>query len=57
MIYSCQTKGCHYTFHGSKQTHTCPDCGKPHIRPASAAERAAFLRRQAVPVLRYRHSG
>ncbi len=46
MIYTCQTKCCHYVFIGSEQQTACPDCGKKHIRPATPAERAAYFRRQ-----------
>ena len=46
MLYTCQTKCCHYVFIGSKQQTACPDCGKKHIRPATPAERAAYFRRQ-----------
>ncbi len=46
MIYTCDTKCCHFIFFGSADTHTCPDCGKRSIRPSTLEERAAFFRRQ-----------
>ena len=56
MIYTCQTKCCHFIFLGSEQQRTCPDCGKPHIRPATAAERTEFFRRQTAALPRHRQS-
>ena len=57
MIYSCQTKCCHYIFLGSEQQRACPDCGKPQIRPATAAERAEFFHRHTAAIVRRRRSG
>ena len=28
MIYTCDTKCCHFIFFGSAETRVCPDCGK-----------------------------
>ena len=50
MIYICENKGCHFVFFGSEQPPVCPDCGKPHIRPATLEERAALFRRQVNPI-------
>ena len=36
-------------FFGSEQPSVCPDCGKPHIRPATRKERAALLLQQKKP--------
>ena len=47
MIYTCETKGCHFLFLGSEHESACPDCGKKRVRPATRAERAAFFRRRA----------
>ena len=44
MIYTCDTKCCHFIFFGSAETHVCPDCGKHSIRPSTLEERAAFFR-------------
>lgn len=52
MIYICENKGCHFVFFGSEQPPVCPDCGKPHIRPATLEERAALFRRQEKSALR-----
>nr|WP_302665500.1 hypothetical protein [uncultured Agathobaculum sp.] len=57
MIYSCQTKCCHYIFLGREQQRACPDCGKPQIRPATAAERAEFFHRHTAALIRRRRSG
>ena len=46
MIYTCDTKCCHFIFFGSAETRVCPDCGKHSIRPSTLEERAAFFRRQ-----------
>lgn len=46
MIYTCDTKCCHFIFFGSTETRVCPDCGKHSIRPSTLEERAAFFRRQ-----------
>lgn len=56
MIYTCQTKCCHYIFPGSEQQRTCPDCGKPHIRPSSATERIEYFRRQTNALVQHRRS-
>lgn len=45
MIYTCQTKGCHFIFLGGEQQTSCPDCGKRQIRPAARAERMEYFRR------------
>ena len=47
MIYTCETKGCHFLFLGSEHESACPDCGKKRVRPATRAERAAFFRQRA----------
>lgn len=57
MIYTCQTKCCHYIFPGSEQQRTCPDCGKPLLRPATAAERAEYFRRRTADLTRRRRPG
>ncbi|WP_373164877.1 hypothetical protein [Agathobaculum sp. Marseille-P7918] len=57
MIYSCQTKCCHYIFRGSEQQRTCPDCGKQQIHPATAAERAEFFHRHTADLVKHRRSG
>lgn len=57
MIYSCQTKCCHYIFLGSDQQRACPDCGKHQIRPATALERAEFFRRHTDALPQHRRSG
>ena len=46
MIYTCDTKCCHFIFFGSAETRVCPDCGKHSIRPSTLEECAAFFRRQ-----------
>lgn len=46
MIYTCDTKCCHFIFFGSAETRVCPDCGKHSIRPSTLEERAAFFRRR-----------
>ena len=42
MIYTCDTKCCHFIFFGSAETRVCPDCGKHSIRPSTLEERAAL---------------
>lgn len=44
MIYTCETKCCHYLFAGSQHRLTCPDCGKKRIRPATRDERETYFR-------------
>lgn len=46
MIYTCDTKCCHFIFFGSAETRVCPDCGKHSIRPSTLEERAAFFHRR-----------
>ena len=31
MIYTCDTKCCHFIFFGSAETRVCPDCGKQDV--------------------------
>lgn len=57
MIYTCQTKCCHYIFPGSEQQRTCPDCGKTQLRPATTAERAEYFRRQSIILTQHRRPG
>ena len=57
MIYTCQTKCCHYIFPGRVQQRTCPDCGKTQLRPATTAERAEYFRRQSMILRQYRRPG
>ena len=38
MIYTCDTKCCHFIFFGSAETRVCPDCGKHSIRPSTLEE-------------------
>ena len=57
MIYCCQTKCCHFLFHGSGHTASCPDCGKKRIRPATRAECAAYFRQRTEALYSTRRSG
>ena len=57
MIYCCQTKCCHFLFHGSGHTASCPDCGKKRIRPATREERAAYFRQRTEALYSTRRSG
>ncbi len=57
MIYCCQAKCCHYIFFGSGRPTACPDCGSRHIRPATRAERAAYLRQRTEALSPARRSG
>ncbi len=45
MLYACDN--CHYLFLRTSE-ETCPDCGKPSIRPASSAEQEDFENRAKV---------
>ena len=57
MIFSCQTKCCHFLFQGSGRTTVCPDCGKNNIRPATREERAAYFRQRTETLVHERRSG
>lgn len=35
-VYHCTN--CHFTFKSEGKVETCPDCGKPDIRPATKEE-------------------
>ena len=41
-IYHCTN--CHFTFKREGMVESCPDCGKPDIRPATEAEIEEFQR-------------
>lgn len=57
MIYTCQTKGCHYLFLGNEGQAACPDCGKRNIRPATMEERTEFFRRRTEALTHIKQSG
>ena len=43
MIYCCDN--CHFIFKRVGAVDSCPDCGKPHVREATAEEREEYIRR------------
>lgn len=47
MIYTCESKGCHFLFQGAEGVKACPDCGKKRIRPATRSECAELFRRRS----------
>ena len=51
MIYTCDTKCCHFIFFSSAETRVCPDCGKHSIRPSTLEELCgiAFIKRKTLP--------
>ena len=54
MIYTCDTKCCHFIFFGSAETRVCPDCGKltvsgrPHSRNALRSSAAKLSSRRSI---------
>lgn len=41
-VYHCTN--CHFTFKREGKVDSCPDCGKPDVRPATEAEIKEFQR-------------
>ena len=46
MIYTCDTKCCHFIFFGSAENPRLSGLRQHSIRPSTLEERAAFFRRQ-----------
>ena len=44
MIYTCSSS--RFTFSRVGEIETCPDCGKPFLREATAKEKAEYLKYQ-----------
>lgn len=57
MIYTCESKGCHFLFQGAEGAKSCPDCGKKRIRPATSAERAELFQRRSETLPAHKRPG